>query len=552
MNQSPRVSPLSFISCLVICFGISTLLVSTTSAQIASPGPVNGLGPSPASTFAAVFNLPTDVFVGGGAGTTQINVNGGGPFSFALGLGEELNVNGGTIGNGLSAGFGSEVNVIAGSVGNDFEAFGSVVSISGGTVGDDFVSTTDTEVNISGGTIGSGFGAFDSSVVNISGGVFGGNFAANSGTTINLLGSQFFLDNVALGSALDQVIPDRDVTLSGVLAGGESFSFDLNSAFVFGEDFFSPSSTVTVTTSVPEPSSAALITLALAMGFIRRRRRVANCDPTAEKQINRPVFANSIMALRSILIFFMSLALTSALNAQSTIDLLPGDSISDNTVIASGSTVNVQGGTIGLGVDLSDGFLNIDSGSVAAGATGIGTGFTNSNNQVNLSGGMVGGFFQLTNDTDLSITGGSIESFGVFGAGATADISGGTVSRFPDIFAGGVVNISGGDVFSVRVFDGGEVNFFGSQFFLDGNPIALTAGQQQIIDQRNVTLSGILADGSFIETDLNTVFGGFFSDNPDGAGVEAIVTVTSVVPEPSTSAVFFAAAAFMFARRNRS
>ncbi len=233
------------------------------------------------------------------------------------------------------------------------------------------------------------------------------------------------------------------------------------------------------------------------------------------------------MAFRSLLTLFVCLSLSRFLAAQ-TVNLNPGDSIPNNTVIPSGTTVNVLGGTIGLGVDLSNGVLNIESGSVAVGANGISTGFTNSNNQVNLSDGRVGGFFQLTNRTDLSITGGEIESFGLFD-GSTATITGGTVSRFPDIFSGGVVDISGGDVFSIRVFAGGEVNLFGTGFAIDGAPIDLVAGEEFVITRRNVNLSGTLADGSPIETDLNTSFGGFSSSNPDGAASGARVTVT-VVP----------------------
>lgn len=214
-----------------------------------------------------------------------------------------------------------------------------------------------------------------------------------------------------------------------------------------------------------------------------------------------------------------------------TINLNPGDSVPNNTVIPSGTTVNVLGGTIGLGVDLSNGVLNVESGNVALGASSIATGFTNSNNQVNISGGSVGGFFQLTDSTDLTLTGGGIESFGVFGNGTTANISGGTVSRFPDIFSGGVVDISGGDVFAIRVFSGGEVNLFGTEFALDGVTLDLTVGDEFVINQRNVNLSGILADGSPIETDLNTSFGGFFSSNPDGAATGARVTVTAVSGE---------------------
>ena len=69
--------------------------------------------------------------------------------------------------------------------------------------------------------------------------------------------------------------------------------------------------------------------------------------------------------------------------------------------------------------------------------------------------------------------------------------------------------------------------------------------------QRFETLSGFLTDGSFFETDLDTTFGGFFSDNHDGAGANATVTVTSVVPEPSTVAILSMAGALALVRRNR-
>lgn len=217
----------------------------------------------------------------------------------------------------------------------------------------------------------------------------------------------------------------------------------------------------------------------------------------------------------------------STVQALQVIDLLPGDEIANSTDIVTGSTVNVLGGSIGLGVDLSDGVLNIESGSVALNASSIATGFTNSNNTVLVSGGNVGGFFQLTNNTRLDVSGGQLESFGAF-SGSSANISGGVVTRFPDIFSTGVVNISGGQVFAVRVFSGGEVNFFGTEFSLDNEPIDLTLNEEFVISDRNVTLRGVLQDGSPIETSLNTNFGGFFSSNPDGAAAGARVTVTLV------------------------
>ena len=109
------------------------------------------------------------------------------------------------------------------------------------------------------------------------GGEVGSFFDARSGSTVNILGSVFLLDGLELdflelGQAF--TILDRDVTLSGLLANGESFSFDLNSSFSpFGQqDFFAPDATLTVTLAVPEPSSTAFIAIVLAMGFARRRR----------------------------------------------------------------------------------------------------------------------------------------------------------------------------------------------------------------------------------------------------------------------------------------
>lgn len=240
----------------------------------------------------------------------------------------------------------------------------------------------------------------------------------------------------------------------------------------------------------------------------------------------------SHLVMRSVAFLFVCYVTLSCTSNESvfaqTINLAPGQTIPSGTVVANGTTVNVNGGTIGLSVDLAGGTLNINGGNVAIGATGIPTGFTNTNNQVTINGGQVGGFFQLFDQSELTLNGGQMESFGVF-SGSRVTINGGTVTRFPDIFSSGAVDIHGGDIFSVRVFAGGEVNLFGSEFALDGQPIQnLVPGQEFVVSDRNVTLTGVLEDGSGIETSLNTSFGGFSSANPDGAAGGARVTVTLV------------------------
>ena len=152
-----------------------------------------------------------------------------------------------------------------------------MLNITDGSLGDFFDAHRGSEVNISGGTLGDSFDAFLGSVVNISGGTVGDFFDANFGSEVNIFGSQFLLDDVELDSLLlgeSIIITDRDVTLSGLLADGEQFSFDLNSSNSFDTDFFDSNArlVLTLTSAGPEPSSTAFITLAIAMGLARRRR----------------------------------------------------------------------------------------------------------------------------------------------------------------------------------------------------------------------------------------------------------------------------------------
>lgn len=165
-----------------------------------------------------------------------------------------LNVEAGTVGDGAEA-YNSLVNVSGGTVGSDFGAYSdSVVNIAGGTVGNDFRAHDGSAVNISGGTVGSGFNAFSGSEVNISGGVIGAFFDAAWESVVNIRGSALSLDGTPMNDLpLGQpvTIPNRNVTLSGVLADGNPFSFYLNSDEYANGNFFSPGATITVTLEDP-------------------------------------------------------------------------------------------------------------------------------------------------------------------------------------------------------------------------------------------------------------------------------------------------------------
>lgn len=224
-------------------------------------------------------------------------------------------------------------------------------------------------------------------------------------------------------------------------------------------------------------------------------------------------------------------------------------SIANGTDLPSNSRVVVSdGGTIGLGVDLSNSTLEIVGGEVALGANNIATGFTNTNNEISITGGQVGAFFQVTQGSFLRLSGGTIESFGVFN-GSSADIFSGRVLRFPDVWGGAVVRIFGGELFSVRVFQTGEVHFFGSEFALNGEAIeGLLPNHSVEITARNVTLTGLLSDGSPFSYNLNTTAGSFSGPDPASAASTATITVTLVSQLSPSSALLSSEAEFTSSR----
>lgn len=233
--------------------------------------------------------------------SSVINISGGAIDDNFIASFSEVNISGGEVGERFTASRGSEVNISGGVVGTDFVAIGGVVNISGGalgafskarsgsivnitggTVGFSFDADDGSEVNISGGTINNAFRADSGSVVNISGGIVGDNFDAVPGSEVNLLGVEFFLndepiDGLAAGVPFE--IVDRDptssglVVLSGTLADGSPFEFELNSdPPQFDLSFFASDATLTVTL-VPEPAASGLLLLAAATGIVRRRGR---------------------------------------------------------------------------------------------------------------------------------------------------------------------------------------------------------------------------------------------------------------------------------------
>ena len=286
--------------------------------------PIGGIGSS-TQLNVAEGGFVTGLDAGASDGSSaniEVNIRGGTiGVGFQANAGSIVNISGGEVGSSFDANSGSVINIDAGVLGSSFDAnsgsivnlhggeigflsnanTGSLVNISGGSVGDTFSAHSGSLVNIRGGVVGSGFDALPGSVVNISGGTIGDRFDALPGSVVNIRGGTFGDDFDVFGEDVQQglpgsevsffgrafelggvplvglvpgnalTIPDRDVTLSGILTDGSPFSFELNSLNVFPDPGFATSATLTVTL-VPEPSGLVTIVVALALVRLSRER----------------------------------------------------------------------------------------------------------------------------------------------------------------------------------------------------------------------------------------------------------------------------------------
>ena len=235
------------------------------------------------------------------------------------------------------------------------------------------------------------------------------------------------------------------------------------------------------------------------------------------------------------------------------------------------STVNISGGVFELSVDMVRSTLNISGGLVGTNEDGS-TNLVWDNSTVNITDGTVGPFF-AREGTTVTITGGTVEEFftavtgatvDVFGGvlkgsfrvrvggtvnlfggtvermensigidvtdGGTVNIAGGTVDSAIELGPGGMVNISGGalDV-SFNARNGSTLNIFGTEFLLDGLPIA---GLDDVGD--SVILTG--RDGAMLQATLRDGKSFDFPVSTDRFHADATLRLilAEPVPEPST------------------
>ena len=198
---------------------------------------------------------------------------------------------------------------------------------------------------------------------------------------------------------------------------------------------------------------------------------------------------------------------------------LPGDVLPGSIGGVDGETTQLNiagGGSVGNGFDINSGVeLNVSGGTVGRCSQ------ANSGSEVNVISGSVGDEFFIIGQANIS--GGSV------GDNANAlgevNVSGGSVGD--NFLVSGTVNLSGGSVGNeFTVSTSGTVNLFGSAFTLDDVLMDdLVVGEAFLIEDRDVTLSGVLEDGSPFSFDLN--IDDIDSGDRFPAGATLTVTLTS-------------------------
>ena len=470
-----------------LCFAslaATMLLASQASAQL------DGDGPSPATDFDVVTDFP------GGTEPTQGSTFG----DPSGGMLNQVNVSAPIDELFLQAQVHfAEFNVSGtGSTGIETQFFNSEINISSGSLGEVPFFTT----NISSRAV------FNDSFVSITGGTLGNNATLRSGSTL-------VLDSGTVGQDIESEVG------STIEVNGGEFSttrpFEIDGVFNFTDGVVGPSGNF---------NSNSILTMSGGTlgGF-------GNPGNSAD------VFGVANFS---------------------------GGTIAPRFDAEAGSTVTITGGDFGLEFD-AFGTVNISSGTFFTvnltggldqnnGVSLVGTSFNAEDGSiVNISGGDFGQFFEAHGGSVVDITGGDFAndfdcqpgclvtiSGGSFGTDfntrfnpidgdANVTISGGTFAGF-FINQGSNTEISGGDFDTFRNDDSGSVNFTGTEFTLDGVPIT-DLGTTEIND-RNVTLAGVLADGSAFSFELDTTVpadlgvgsGDFFSS----AGSVSVTLVASL------------------------
>ena len=192
-----------------------------------------------------------------------------------------------------------------------------------------------------------------------------------------------------------------------------------------------------------------------------------------------------------------------------------------NSTADEGSTVNISGGDIST-------IFTIEAGSDVSISGGVfGDSFTVLNRgSVDISGGTFDNRINLRGNGELNLSGGTVLGTLSHLSSDVINISGGEING---ISGSGEVNLSGGLINGLVASRLGDLNIFGTEFFIDGDLVeSLDIGETLNLRGQDLTLAGTLLDGS----DFEIQFGSGVSSQSFANSVN--LTLSTVVPEPSS------------------
>ncbi|MCA9263900.1 MAG: hypothetical protein KDA60_08610 [Planctomycetales bacterium] len=449
-----------------------------------SPGVILHVTGSPASDKGLIIASQGDIPHGLREGQTLIvDSNGIVPDDFTTTpLSAVVVETGGSVGDNFEA-VGATVNILGGTVGHSMDAtVGSDVMIAGGTIGSNFEISGDSRVEMSGGVIEQGLAVSDHSTLTISGGIAKQNIRIGDGASL-------FVSGGSLGRSFTASSGSTAV-ISGGLIGVLFRTEEGSDVTLVGDRFRLNDALIDGLNQVDDTVSVNLANNDRLTGFLEDGTRFVL---SGAEQIDR--ITNGTLKLRV-----------------ANVDPSPPDVITLRNEEAPGGVrfgqtlVVAEGGIVGD--DFSAGFGS----SILIQGGSIGDNFYSASSRVTIESGEVGNRFEMVRNTEFNILGGSVGDSLQAYSGSQLNMQGGVV----------------GERFTAR--SGSNVNLYGRQFTLDGIDIthSLSYDVPTTISQRDVILSGILADGTRFEFGLNSEFG-----RGDVFQRNSKLTLTLLVPEPS-------------------
>lgn len=374
---------------------------------------------------------------------------------------------------------------------------GSEVNLISGRVGHAFDAHFGSEINLFGGSVGVAFNAHSGSVVNLSGANVGEGFQARLGSEVNFSGG-----SVGYGF---EARSGSEVTL----IGGE---FELDG--------------VAYTDSMITLESGNVFTGALIDGSSFLFNSAA-FDSLVGVKLMKAMLPTPISKPQIVTSDISDFA-PSGLRAGQDLTLQAGGVLGENFAVVN-ATLNVKGGVVGSGLEVTRSLINV-------------------------SGGTVGPGGRVFSGSEVIIEGGEVKIGFDANSGSLVHISGGSVGNFFDANAGSIVQISGGSVGEgFRANAGSKVALIGKDFKLGGHDLshALVRGQPyRIIAREGQTLTGTLSDGGGFSFVLNS--SRVDGDGEDFFSTDAVLTVTLVVPEPTSAMLLLFLSCCGFVARRRT